>query len=117
MRPSQNRQKSRLPELDIDLRDPFQSGVRDILQCRAPGEGHGQLKFRQHVLNHLPNTLFPGDGQTIDVWTPEADRRGSKRKRFAHIGGQDLWVASQEASCPALGQGLGNYRPPPGEES
>jgi hypothetical protein len=62
------------PTLGDDLYDSFQSGVRDLFQRRAPRECHGQIKFRQNILDHLANSVFPGNGQTVDVGTPETDR-------------------------------------------
>ena|ERR1700752_2859607 len=60
--------------LDVDLHNPFQGGVRDIFQRRASSECHCQVEFRENVLDHLANTLFPGNGKTVDVGTPETDR-------------------------------------------
>jgi hypothetical protein len=57
-----------------DLPDPFQSGVRDVCQRRAARECHSQVKFRQNVLDQLTNTVLTGNGQTVDVGTPETDR-------------------------------------------
>jgi hypothetical protein len=62
------------PTFGIDLHDPFQTGVCDVFQRRAPGQRHGQVKFRQNILDHLANALFPGNGQTVDVGTSETDR-------------------------------------------
>ena len=63
-----------MPTLVDDLNDSFQVGVRDIFQCRAPRECHGQIKFRQNILDRLANPVFPGNGQTVDIGTPETDR-------------------------------------------
>jgi len=73
---SPSSQADSLVQVDVgeDLHDSFQSGVRDLFQRRAPRECHGQIKFRQNILDHLANSVFPGNGQTVDVGTPETDR-------------------------------------------
>src|SRR3954469_16471837 len=47
----------------------------EVVQGRAAAERHREVELGPEVAQHLRDTVGPGDGQAVDVRTPDADGR------------------------------------------